>query len=66
VLSLLKKGDNVVTFQRGRDLDGDGIISAAANPPEASIISILPWRCSHLERPRASVMGPDLMLDTIE
>ena len=66
VLSLLKRGDNVVTFQRGRDLDGDGIISAAANPPEGEHYLHPALAMLTLERPRASVMGPDLMLDTIE
>lgn len=66
VLSLLKKGDNVVTFQRGRDLDGDGIISAAANPPEGEHYLHPVLAMLTLERPRASATGPDLMLDAIE
>ncbi|NLM30948.1 MAG: DUF3344 domain-containing protein [Methanomicrobiales archaeon] len=66
VLSLLKKGDNVVTFQRGRDLDGDGIISAAANPPEGEHYLHPVLAMLTLERPRAGATGPDLMLDTIE
>ncbi|MFY9170553.1 MAG: CARDB domain-containing protein, partial [Candidatus Methanoculleus thermohydrogenotrophicum] len=50
----------------GRDLDGDGIISAAANPPEGEHYLHPALAMLTLERPRASVMGPDLMLDTIE
>lgn len=66
VLPLLKKGDNVVTFQRGRDLDGDGIISAAANPPEGEHYLHPVLAMLTLERSRAGATGPDLMLDSIE
>ncbi len=66
VLSLLKEGDNTVTFQRGRDLDGDGAISAATNPPEGEYYLHPVLAMLTLEKPRASVTGPDLMLDQIE
>ncbi|HIH27770.1 MAG TPA: DUF3344 domain-containing protein [Methanoregulaceae archaeon] len=65
VLALLREGENTVTFQRGRDLSGDGMISASANPPEGEHYLHPVLAMLTLERERASVSGPDLALSGI-
>lgn len=65
VLALLREGGNVVTFERGRDLDGDGVISAAASPPEGEHYLHPVLAMLTLERDRDTVSGPDLALNGI-
>lgn len=66
VTNLLRKGDNKVTFFRGRDMDGDGVITETGEKPEGEdylhpVLVIL-----SLERPRTPATTPDLMVSKID
>ncbi|HDR72436.1 MAG TPA: DUF3344 domain-containing protein [Methanoculleus sp.] len=66
VLSLLRKGDNTVTFQRGRDLDGDGEIATIGELVEGEDYLHPVLVLLTLEKRRTTASGPDLVLERIE
>ncbi len=60
---LLQGGDNVVLFERGRDLDGDGAISTTGAKPEGEDY-IHPCMAILTVRQSGSGAGPDYAVDT--
>lgn len=66
VKSLLRTGNNEVRFFRGRDLDGDGVITETGEKPEGEdylhpVVVLLT-----LKKSRPAVVGPDLTVQKIE
>lgn len=66
VTNLIRSGENDVTFFRGRDMDGDGIITEIGEKPEAEdylhpVVVIL-----SLEKPKLEATAPDLVIRQIE
>ncbi|MDD3111067.1 MAG: DUF3344 domain-containing protein [Methanofollis liminatans] len=57
-------GDNLLTFERGRDTDGDGSISTTGSDPEGEDY-IHPVCAVLVLRPQSSVAAPDISLQDL-
>lgn len=65
VAGLIKAGNNVVTYQRGRDLNGDGEITASGERPEGEDYLHPVLAMLVLQKPRSAATGPDLSVDAL-
>ncbi len=66
VTHLIKTGENDVTFFRGRDMDGDGIITETGEKPEGEDYLHPVLVLLTLQKPRPTATGPDLAIRQIE
>ncbi|MCK9591353.1 MAG: DUF3344 domain-containing protein [Methanoregula sp.] len=65
VKNLVKSGNNEVVFQRGRDLDGDGIITETGEKSEGEDYIHPVFAMLTLKKPRQQASGPDLMIGQV-
>ncbi len=66
ISSLVKAGTNEVTFFRGRDLNGDGIITETGEKPEGEDYLHPVLVLLTLQKPRPEATEPDLAIRQIE
>ncbi|MFA5295810.1 MAG: DUF3344 domain-containing protein [Methanoregulaceae archaeon] len=66
ITSLVKSGRNDVTFFRGRDLDGDGIITETGEKPEGEDYLHPVNVILTLQKPRPEATTPDLTIRQID
>lgn len=65
VKNIIRTGDNRVVFQRGRDLNGDGVITASGEKPEGEDYLHPVLAMLTLKKPRAAATTPDLSIEKI-
>jgi len=65
VRKLIRSGNNVLLFERGRDLDGDGQIIASGEKPEGEDYLHPVLAMLALKKPRAVASTPDLMAEQV-
>jgi len=65
VASFVKQGNNEVTFQRGRDVNGDGEITSSGEKPEGEDYIHPVFAMLTLQKPCKAASGPDLVADEV-
>lgn len=65
VTGQIKTGNNVVTYQRGRDLNGDGEIATSGNQPEGEDYLHPVFAMLILRKSLAAATGPDLLIEKV-
>lgn len=65
IKNLIKSGNNEVVFQRGRDLNGEGEITASGEKPEGEDYLHPVFAMLTLQKPRATASSPDLMIGEV-
>jgi subtilase family serine protease len=65
VKNLIKSGNNEIIFERGRDLDGDGVITETGEKPEGEDYIHPVFAMLMLKKPLQVASGPDLVIGQI-
>ncbi len=65
VKNLIRSGNNEVKFQRGRDLNGDGVITESGEKPEGEDYLHPVFAMLVVKMPRTQTSGPDLSVKQV-